>query len=342
MIFDIASVDGTNGMRLFRQQDFLKFEVVRNSAVQAGTSRLQYRTRFPTAGSAFSTQPQEPYNEVMVVTVVLSVSSNTQQMFVNGVPVPADADGNLGTLPFDSAAGQFAYPRSGRYTVVIGKQADTSRPAYSLTGGEIFFYSGSFHYFGVLDSSVDSADENSELRRLVSGSCCTNARYGITCTGLEVTGIDLSSNGVIGSLPSTFFTYFKQLKAFDISSQCSQAAQCQNIVASVFTPQLYLPPTLVTLVLSFNNIQGALPQDVLRGAHPALTTLDVSGNSLSGKQAPHLPLHFSPVPQARCLRSKRTAPSCATAFASTVFSVLSTTQSADAEALLTWTCRSTC
>ena len=46
---------------------------------------------------------------------------------------------------------------------------------------------------------------------------------------------------------------------------------------------MMLPDSLTALVLSFNNIQGSLPEDVIRGARPALTTLDVTGNSLSGK-----------------------------------------------------------
>jgi Leucine-rich repeat (LRR) protein len=45
---------------------------------------------------------------------------------------------------------------------------------------------------------------------------------------------------------------------------------------------MYLPPTLSKLVLSNNNIQGSLPEDIIRGASPALTTLEVTGNSLSG------------------------------------------------------------
>jgi hypothetical protein len=56
------------------------------------------------------------------------------------------------------------------------------------------------------------------------------------------------------------------------------------MVASVFSSSMYLPPTLTKLVLSYNNIQGSLPEDVIRGASAALTTLDVTGNSLSGKR----------------------------------------------------------
>jgi Leucine-rich repeat (LRR) protein len=216
------------------------------------------------------------------MTVVISAASNTQQLFINGLPVPTDANGNVGALSFDATSGQFAYPRSARYAAFVGKQAVTTRAGYALTGGEIFTYSGSFSYFGVFDTPVETSGDNSELRRLVSGSCCGIARHGITCTGPDVTDINLSSNGVIGTLPSTFFTYFKFLKSFDISSQCSQAAQCQNMVASVFSSDMYLPPTLTTLVLSNNNIQGALPADILRGASPALTTLEVTGNGLSG------------------------------------------------------------
>ncbi len=282
MIYDVATPDGNNGFRMYREQDFIKFEIVRNGVSQPGSSRLQYRTQFLSNTGSVVTQPQEPYSQLLTVTVVISVSGNTQQMFVNGLPVPADANGNTGTLSFNANLGQFAYPRSARYSIFVGRQADTQRPAYALTGGETFMYSGSISYFGVFDSSVDTVGDSSELKRLVSGSCCSVARHGITCSGPEVTDINLSSNGVIGALPSTFFTYFQLLKSFDISSQCSQAAQCQNLVQSVFSSDMYLPPTLSKLVLSNNNIQGSLPEDIIRGASPALTTLEVTGNSLSG------------------------------------------------------------
>ncbi len=282
MLYDVATPDGNNGFRMYREQDFIKFEIIRNGVDQSGVSRLQYRTQFRSNTGSIVTQPQEPYNELLIMTVVISAASNTQQLFINGLPVPTDANGNVGALSFDATSGQFAYPRSARYAAFVGKQAVTTRAGYALTGGEIFTYSGSFSYFGVFDTPVETSGDNSELRRLVSGSCCGIARHGITCTGPDVTDINLSSNGVIGTLPSTFFTYFKFLKSFDISSQCSQAAQCQNMVASVFSSDMYLPPTLTTLVLSNNNIQGALPADILRGASPALTTLEVTGNGLSG------------------------------------------------------------
>ncbi len=283
MLYDVATPDGSNGFRMYREQDFLKFEIIRNGVEQSGVSRLQYRTQFRSNTGSLVTQPQEPYKELLIATVIISVASNTQQLFINGLPVPTDANGNVGTLSFNAALGQFAYPRSARYAVFVGRQAVTARAGYALTGGEIFTYSGSFSYFGVFDTWVDTSGDNSELRRLVSGSCCGIVRHGITCTGPDVTDINLSSNGLIGALPATFFTYFKFLKSFDISSQCSQAAQCQNMVASVFASDMYLPPTLTTLVLSNNNIQGALPADIIRGAAPALTTLEVTGNSLSGK-----------------------------------------------------------
>jgi hypothetical protein len=286
MLFDAATPDGLNGFRMYREQDFIKFEIVRGGVLQSGSSRLQYRTQFRSSSGATVTQPQEPYKEVLIVTVILSVANNNQQMFINGLPVPTDASGNRGTLSFDASLSQFAYPRSSRYAIFVGKQAETSSSSYPLTGGEIFTYSGSFSYFAVLDSSVDAVDANSELKRLVSGSCCSTARHGITCTGQDVTDINLSSNGIVGQLPSTFFTFFKLLKSFDISSQCSQASQCQNMVASVFSTSMFLPPTLTKLVLSYNNIQGSLPEDVIRGASAALTTLDVTGNSLSGKCLP--------------------------------------------------------
>lgn len=348
MLFDVATPDGNNGLRMYREQDFIKFEIQRSGVAQSGSARLQYRTQFMSNSGSMVTQPQEPYNEVIIVTVMLSASSNSQQMFINGQPVPIDANGNVGSLSFNATLGQYAYPRSARYAVFIGKQAETSRPDYALTGGEIFMYTGSFHYFSVLDSSVDSVGENSELRRLVSGSCCSVARYGIACTGLEVTDINLSSNGVVGSLPSTFFTYFKALKSFDISSQCSQAAQCQNVVASVFSTDMYLPPTLTKLVLSFNNIQGSLPEDIIRGASPTLTTLDITGNFLSGKRISSLnladsrPAGVTKNLQASCCRSRTTARSCATACGSTASSAPSTTPSGAASLSCTLICRSTC
>ncbi len=283
MLFDAATPDGSNGFRMYREQDFIKFEIVRGGALQSGSSRLQYRTQFRTGSGSTVTQPQDPYREVIIVTVIMSVQNNNQRMFINGLPVPIDSNGNRGTLSFDASLSQFAYPTSSRYMVFVGKQAETSSPTYALSGGEIFMYSGSFSYFGVLDSWVDTAGENSELKRLIQGSCCGVARHGITCTGLDVTDINLSSNGVTGPLPSTFFTFFTALKSFDISSQCIQASQCQNMVASEFSSSMYLPPTLTKLVLSYNNIQGSLPEYILRGASAALTTLDVTGNSLSGK-----------------------------------------------------------
>ncbi len=349
MLYDVATPDGNNGFRMYREQDFIKFEIIRNGVGQSGSSRLQYRTQFRSNTGSSVTQPQEPFSELLIVTVVISVASNTQQMFVNGLPVPIDANGNLGTLAFNAALGQFAYPRSARYAVFVGKQADTFRPGYALAGGEIFTYSGSLSYFGVFDTWIDTSGENSELKRMVSGSCCSVARHGITCTGLDVTDINLASNGVVGTLPSTFFTYFKLLKSFDISSQCSQAAQCQNTVASVFSSDMYLPPTLSTLVLSNNNIQGSLPADVIRGALPALTTLEVTGNSFSGKPAAVFSSAFrAPLTvivtalQAKCCLSKTIARLCATASVSTAFMALLITLLVDAKCWCILTCRSIC
>ena len=364
MLFDAATPDGINGFRMYREQDFIKFEIVRGGVLQSGSSRLQYRTQFRSSSGAMVTQPQEPYKEVLIVTVILSVANNNQQMFINGLPVPIDQNGNRGTLSFDASLSQFAYPRSSRYSIFVGKQAETSSPSYALTGGEIFMYSGSFSYFGVLDSWVEVADANSELKRLVSGSCCGTVRHGIACTGQDVTDINLSSNGIVGQLPATFFTFFKALKSFDISSQCSQASQCQNMVASVFSSSMYLPPTLTKLVLSYNNIQGSLPEDIIRGASAALTTLDVTGNSLSGKRlCASCRIQYFPAPtqacgadcvciwftscslhaaQASCCPSSKTAPWCATAFVSTTSSVPSTTPSGDAGSWCTLTSPSTC
>ena len=297
IIFDAATQDASNGMRLYRDNNFLRFEVVRNSVGQwqnGSATRLQWLTQFRSSSGGSVPQPQEPYSEVVIVTIILSVSSNTQQMFINGLPVPTDGS-NIGTVAFDSTLAQFAYPRSARYSIVMGKQLHPNpntatgagyNAAYPLSGGEIFMYLGAMHYFGVLDSTVSTTGDVNDLKKLVSGSCCTVPRYGITCTGQDVTDINLNSNGIIGTLPSTVFTYFPLLTAFDISSQCNQAAQCQNTVASVFSSSMYLPPSLTKLIISFNNVQGSLPEDIIAGARPALTTLDITGNTISGSSPP--------------------------------------------------------
>ena len=351
MLFDVATPDGSNGLRMYREQEFIKFEIQRNGAAQSGPSRLQYRTQFRSNTGSMVTQPQEPFNEVVIVTVILSVASNSQQMFINGQPVPIDANGNFGSLSFNTTLGQYAYPRSSRYFVFVGKQAETTLAGYALTGGEIFMYSGSFHYFSILDSYVDSIGDNNELMKLVSRSCCSVPRHGIACNppdAQQVTDINLSSNGVVGTLPSTFFTYFKSLKTFDISSQCSQAAQCQNVVASVFSTDMQLPESLATLVLSYNNIQGSLPEDVIRGAKSALTTLDITGNGLSGKYFNFNSVRSRPTTssrprlQASSCPLKTTARSYATACASTITLDPSTIPSGAANLWSTLICPSTC
>jgi len=101
------------------------------------------------------------------------------------------------------------------------------------------------------------------------GTECTSW-YGISCSADHVTGINLFSNHLTGSIPATLGS---------LNSLILLALDDNQLTGSIPT-ELGSLSNLQTLKLSVNNLAGSIPSEL--GNLSSLTTLHIWGNQLTG------------------------------------------------------------
>lgn len=109
--------------------------------------------------------------------------------------------------------------------------------------------------------------------------------YGVTCQTGHVTGLDLSDNNLVGTLPSQLGD-LPQLQTLNLT---------RNTLSGALPTTLGALTRLQTLDLSENQLSGALPAQI--GALTALQTLNLSNNAFTGT----LPAGLTALPQLRTL-----------------------------------------
>lgn len=101
--------------------------------------------------------------------------------------------------------------------------------------------------------------------------------YGVSIRRGQLTGLELESNNLRGTLPGSAMTNLRNLETLDLGS---------NYIEGEIPRELAQLSRLKSLVLSANNLSGSIPSAL--GQLSMLTQLRISNSNLSGSLAPEL------------------------------------------------------
>lgn len=121
--------------------------------------------------------------------------------------------------------------------------------------------------------SVTDAEHEAEMvaRRLYSTVPNWCSFYGVTCTSVSITSIDVSGLGLVGSLPSSIGD-IHSLQTFDVSSN-SLTGTIPTTIGNWYN-------AITTIKMKANQFTGSIPSTI--GFLYGLTDLDLSINYLFG------------------------------------------------------------